>query len=240
LSIGAHVMVLYVVVQTPWGEIEPPDRSPLRIAWLTMPRPKEPPLPPAAAPTAETQTPEPVAEPAPEPAAEPRAAPAETPPPEQPMRPRLDLDQARRDAIAATLEAREREASLGTFSAADHIVIEEPEEPSPRAEMFDSPTPSRAFGRPGQQRTKVGRALVKACSAVTGGFEVSLFGFTFGGVSFCADPGGDGGLFADIEPDYLKYEPECSNAATSPEDGLRPGPLRDPATAKCRIGPPSE
>jgi hypothetical protein len=254
LSIGAHVVVLYVVVQTPWGEIDPPDRSPLRVAWLTMPQPKERPLPPAAESepatrvepaAADAAVESPAAEssaetPTPQPAVEPTPVPAESAPPEQPARRRLDLDQARRDAIAATLEAREREASLGTFSAADHIVIEEPEEPSPRAEMFDSPTPSRAFGKPGQQRTKVGRALVKACSAVTGGFSVNLFGFTFGGISFCADPGGDGGLFADIEPDYLRYEPKCIDAGVGPEDGLPPGPLRDPATVKCRIGPPVE
>jgi hypothetical protein len=252
LSIGAHVVVLYAVVQMPGGEIDPPDRSPLRVAWLTMPRPKELPLPPPAEPVPATPVepaPEdaPVESPAaapsaeaPEPAAEPASAAAEVTPAEPPARRRLDLDQARRDAIAATLEAREREASLGTFSVRDHFVIEEPEEPSPRAEMFDSPTPSRTIGKPGQQRTKVGRALVEACNAVTGGFAVSLFGFTFGGVAFCADGGGDGGLFADIERDYTKSGPECFDAGASPENGLPAGPLRDPAAAKCRIGPPAE
>jgi hypothetical protein len=257
LSIGAHVVVLYAVSQAAWDEVEAPRRAPLRVALLTAPRTSapEPPRadsepavaePAVAEPSADaapaTDAPptpprEQTAEPEESPAAQASAAPAEPAAPERPPRPRVDWESARRDAIAATLETREREARFPTFSVRDHIVTEEPEKPSPRAEIFSSPTPSRSFAQPGQQRTKIGRAFVKACNAFTGGFGVNLFGFTFGGISFCAQADGNGGLFADIEPDYLKYPAECFDAGATPEDGLPAGPLRDPATAKCRIGP---
>lgn len=258
LSIGAHVIVLYAVSQAAWDEIDEARRAPLRVAWVTMPRtvPREPPAAdsePVAAESVESAE-EAAADVAPadsppappleqstnpneQPAEESVATPAEPSTPIEPLpRPRVDWQLARQAAAAATIEARDRESRFSTFSAGDHIVVEERPKLSPLAEAMTSPQPGRSFARPGQQRTKIGRRLANACNAFTGGFGVSLFGFNFGGISFCSDKEAEGGLFADIEPDYLQL-PECFDAGVDPEAGIPAGPLRDPATAKCRIGP---
>jgi len=154
--------------------------------------------------------------------------------------PAIDFEAERARAIAEVLEEQARESTLRRPTAEELMkAAPEPAAPSkPKRSIF---TPGGnhsgpSLARPGQARTRFGRALVDLCHALTGGFGVGFQGHTF--FSLCArGPSGPTGLFPEVMPAYLKMKPECAEVEpvgpVLPEASLYP-------TVKCRLVPKTD
>lgn len=179
------------------------------------PRPAEPePAPPAEAVEAE-----PVPEAEQEAEAEPESTPQAREPPAVVDRD-IDWELERERAVAMIAEQAERGRSFASFSLDDD---DEPiglPEPGPDVDIFDS-SPRRGGGRSiarvGQQRTELGRRLVKLCNELSGGIGINLFGLF--GASVCAGPAPRADFFGHLRPDYLESLPLCTEVADSGSAG---------------------
>lgn len=127
--------------------------------------------------------------------------------------PEIDWEAERQRAAEQIVAEIERERRFRTFSLAD-VVDEAPEEDEePLEHLFDASGGGRSRGPSlasvGHARTKVGRALIGLCNALTGGF--SIMGF----FRICAED--DIGSYAasPLRPDYLKKLPVCTDTAAA-------------------------
>jgi hypothetical protein len=204
------------------------ERAPAAAEESTPPRVEAQSTPPAAR-ASDARAPSEVVE---TPTTESNAAPA--------LPPVIDFEAERARAIAEVLEEQARESRLRRPTAEELMkAAPEPAAPSkPKRSIF---TPGGnhsgpSLARPGQARTRFGRALVDLCHALTGGFGVGFQGHTF--FSLCArGPSGPTGLFPEVMPAYLKLKPECAEVEpvgpVLPEASLYP-------TVKCRLVPKTD
>jgi len=201
---------------------------------LLVPAPRREPVPePRPAPSREAEAPAEHLQPEEAPADAPPAADDEAAPRSEPpadddsARPSVavlegvDWEEERRRAIEQVLEQREREEHYHTFSLAD--VLEEPEavprEPGPERSIFTPGAGGRRAPsalRPGQARTRIGRALADLCHALTGGVGVGFGPFAL--FSACAEDNARSDLFAHLKPEYLKRRPEDFVTRRPPPD----------------------
>jgi hypothetical protein len=212
VSVIAHLTLIYVASRWSWASTIDLERSsPATVVWLaSLPRPEPPPLfPPEPLEVLEAEQPPPSADEPSEPATQPETAPAEarsapsnaivpesatapTPPQAAPpnrLRPNVDWNAERQNAIASVIEEREREQNYRTFSLADVL----DEEPPPPAE----PTPERSFFEPcpvvGSRMKKFAMMLVGRCARVEARAD----------------------MFAHIKPAYLDMRPLCTDVPTA-------------------------
>jgi len=143
------------------------------------------------------------------------------------------LEEARRRAIEAIREQREREENYLTFSLDDLIDAPPPEEPGPSESIFEAAERYRGRGgasvlSPGAARTRIGRALAELCNALTGGFGLGFGGRNF--ASVCAEQGESPKLFAHLKPAYLRSRPVCREVQTGTAAADTEAP-----TIKCEL-----
>jgi hypothetical protein len=158
------------------------------------------------------------------------AAPAESAAVPEPAVPsRLDLDNARREAIAAVVDEHARAGKVLSFSL-DDVVPPKPAPVQHKPSIFDLRySPGIGVLSPARARTALGFRMRLWCNRVTGGFG-------FFGKPVCATPGirPPTGLFVESIPDYVRMKPECVEtrplAAALGETSPFP-------TVKCRLVP---
>jgi hypothetical protein len=148
------------------------------------------------------------------------------------VRPGIDWEQERTNAVRRVLEAQAREDGRITFSSEELFEEPEAEPPNPREHIFDSPQrgPTRSALTPGQGRSRFANRVAELCNALTGGFGINLFGFGVG--TICADAGPGADFFADIRPDYMESLPVCVETR---DPLLNPEGSNEFPTIKCRL-----
>ena len=255
VSVVLHAVLIYAVSREAWFAAPPDERSSPSVIWLdALPPTSAPPetagenvdprfvvAPEAATPTSSESPrraeanvraePESRAESAVEPAPESLA------PPEvgnddhnrfEP--PRIDFEAERPRAIALVFEQQARERAYRTFSL-DDLVDEPPPDAEPRIEqdVFAGPSSSGpAVMRPGQARTRLGRAISQICNDLTGG--IGVFGF----FSLCAEEGEHADFFGHLRPAYMEKLPVCKEQELA-EVQLAAAPTTDLSNIETRV-----
>jgi hypothetical protein len=246
VSLLAHLVLLLAVGRVALDHFETlGDLPTAELVWLDdLVRPSETPEP---APVIE----EPIAAP-PEPVPAPRAASprpppittTESPPIEEtappapaespPLPSRLELDAARREAVAALVEEHARADKILKFSLDDVVparAAAKPKQPS----IFDHQA-SAGSGvlSPAKARTALGFKARMWCNRVTGGGIRLTLGLFSIPACMSGTIGAPSGLFVESIPEYMTLKPECEEtrplAAALGETSPYP-------TVKCRLVP---
>jgi hypothetical protein len=137
------------------------------------------------------------------------------------VRPGIDWEQERNNAVRQMLEAQARDAGRITFSSEELFEKPEAEPPNPREHIFDSPQRGKSWSAltPGQGRSHFANRVAAFCNALTGG-------------ALCADAGPGADFFTDIRPAYMESLPVCVETR---DPLLMPEPSNEFPTIKCRL-----
>ncbi len=246
VSVLAHGALLLVVG---WLVVEPVDRArdaPVDFVWIgrlvetattaaesataaTVPQ-ESLPAPPSSTPTPRAATPRRASVPALPPVSTSPVVPKESAARSPVLPSRLDLENARREAIAAVVDERARAGKFLTFSL-DAAVPPQSEPVQHKPSIFDlKQFPGVGVLSPGRARTAFGFRARLWCNRITGG------GFGFFGLPVCSSPGiqPPTGLFVESIPEYMKVKPDC--VETRPLAALL-GETPEFPTVKCRLVP---
>lgn len=235
VSIALHAGLIYAISGGSKAGL-PETRLPPPLIWFEMPA-REPiaalvptPEPLPEVPPVEAAPPEPAAARA-EPVIEADAVdePIEPPPAREPRATLeivenvfterdfdFDFEAEREKAVALIIEEQARERSYRTFSLDDLIDEAPPEDPDPGADQDVFAPPSSPGGRsamrPGQARTRIGRAIGEICNSL-GGIGVGFMGF--GLFSLCEGEGERADFFGHLRPAYMEKLPVCTEQELS-------------------------
>lgn len=122
----------------------------------------------------------------------------------------VDLEAARRIAIARIVESLRADSEFHRFSSdvpgAGAGDDEDPDGDGSDLDVFDRAAQLESNGAltPGRARSRLGRAVADFCNQLTGGFSI------FGMVDVCGDPVARADLFGHLRPEYMESVPLCT------------------------------